>query len=91
MEMSYTERGEIILDIYPESVTGLEKLSRWISVDRISGDGYRIYANSRGFDKILSQGVPFRIIDVRRNVPNVKVYEGGIDEWEEYNLPVEEC
>ena len=24
------------------------------------------------------------------NIPNVKVYEGGIDEWTEYNLPVEE-
>ena len=24
------------------------------------------------------------------NVPNVKVYEGGIDEWTENNLPVEE-
>jgi rhodanese-related sulfurtransferase len=24
------------------------------------------------------------------NVPNVKVYEGGIDEWLENNLPVEE-
>ena len=25
------------------------------------------------------------------NVPNVKIYEGGIVEWEENNLPVEEC
>ena len=25
------------------------------------------------------------------NVPDVKVYEGGIVEWEENNLPVEEC
>jgi rhodanese-related sulfurtransferase len=24
------------------------------------------------------------------NVPNVKIYEGGIDEWMENNLPVEE-
>ena len=24
------------------------------------------------------------------NIPNVKVYEGGIDEWTEYNFPVEE-
>jgi len=24
------------------------------------------------------------------NIQNVKVYEGGIDEWLEYNLPVEE-
>ncbi len=24
------------------------------------------------------------------NVPNVKVYEGGIDEWVSHNLPVEE-
>jgi len=24
------------------------------------------------------------------NVPNVKVYEGGIDEWTGYDLPVEE-
>jgi rhodanese-related sulfurtransferase len=24
------------------------------------------------------------------NVPNVKIYEGGIDEWTENNLPVEE-
>jgi rhodanese-related sulfurtransferase len=24
------------------------------------------------------------------NIPNVKVYEGGIDEWMENNLPVEE-
>jgi len=24
------------------------------------------------------------------NVPNVKVYEGGIDEWTAHNLPVEE-
>jgi rhodanese-related sulfurtransferase len=24
------------------------------------------------------------------NIPNVKVYEGGIDEWMEHNLPVEE-
>jgi len=24
------------------------------------------------------------------NIPNVKVYEGGIDEWMSYNLPVEE-
>jgi len=24
------------------------------------------------------------------NIPNVKVYEGGIDEWLEENLPVEE-
>ena len=24
------------------------------------------------------------------NIPNVKVYEGGIDEWTENNLPVEE-
>jgi len=24
------------------------------------------------------------------NIPNVKVYEGGIDEWTAHNLPVEE-
>ncbi len=24
------------------------------------------------------------------NIPNVKVYEGGIEEWMEHNLPVEE-
>ena len=24
------------------------------------------------------------------NIPNVKIYEGGIDEWEENSLPVEE-
>lgn len=24
------------------------------------------------------------------NIPNVKVYEGGIDEWTEHDLPVEE-
>jgi rhodanese-related sulfurtransferase len=24
------------------------------------------------------------------NIPNVKVYEGGIDEWMQHNLPVEE-
>ncbi len=78
------ERGEIILEIYPESNSDLEELSGWISVDRKLRDGYRIYANQSGFGKIVSHGIPFRIIDVRREVPYKKsdgVFPG---DWDSY-------
>jgi hypothetical protein len=78
------ERGEIILDIYPESISGLEELSRWISVDREISNGYRIYANANGFSRILSHGVRFRIIDVRKDIPYRKSEAVFPGDWDSY-------
>ena len=78
------ERGEIILEIYPGSQSDLNKLFRWVSVDRKLEDGYRIYANAFGFSKIVSQGTPFRIIDVRKNVPYQKSEEVFPGDWDSY-------
>ena len=60
------ERGEVILKIYPESMSVLDGLSSWVSVDRKSDEGYVIYANRDGFAELIRSGVPFNIIDVRR-------------------------
>lgn len=78
------ERGEIILEIFPESISELEELARWVSVDRKTGDGYRIYANPDGFAKVTSCGMPFRIIDLRQDDPHRKragVFPG---DWDSY-------
>jgi hypothetical protein len=91
MELAYEileERGEIIIEIYPESNVDLGELFRWISLDRILDDGYRIYANTAGFVKIVSYGIPFRIIDVRKNVPYRKsagVFPGDWDSYPGYD------
>lgn len=87
LELAYEileERGEIVLEIYPESNSGLEELFRWISVDRKLGDGYRIYANQSGFGKIISHGSPFRIIDVRKDVPSRKSEGVFPGDWDSY-------
>lgn len=78
------ERGEIILEIYPEINYGLEELSMWISVDRKLEDGYRIYANQFGFGKIISHGIPFRIIDIRKDVPEKKSEGVFPGDWDSY-------
>ncbi|MDO8282647.1 MAG: rhodanese-like domain-containing protein [Thermodesulfovibrionia bacterium] len=39
-------------------------------------------------DCVASKKVASALISL--NVKNVKVYEGGIDEWVEHNLPIEE-
>jgi hypothetical protein len=78
------ERGEIILEIYPESPAGLDELFRWVSVDRKLGDGYRIYANTAGFGKIVDYGIPFRIIDVRRDLPHRKSEGAFPGDWDSY-------
>ena len=87
MELAYQileERGEIILEIYPESNTDLDELFRWISIDRKIEDGYSIYANLSGFDKIVSHGIPFRIIDVRKDVPYNKSEAVFPGDWDSY-------
>ena len=87
LELAYEileERGEIILEIYPESNIDLEELFRWISIDRKIKDGFRIYANSTGFDEIKSQGVRFRIIDVRKDVPYRKSAAVFPGDWDSY-------
>ncbi len=87
MELAYEileERGEIVLAIYPESQFGLDELFRWISLDRKLEDGYRIYANSFGFAKILSHGIPFRIIDVRKEFPRRKSEGVFPGDWDSY-------
>ena len=78
------ERGEIILDIYPDSKSDFEEISGWISLDRKIKDGYRIYANLTGFGKVVSQGILFRIIDVRRDVPYRKSAGVFPGEWDTY-------
>jgi hypothetical protein len=87
MELAYQilkERGEIILEIYPESNTDLDELFRWISVDRKIEDGYSIYANLSGFEIIVSHGIPFRIIDVRKDVPYHKSEAVFPGDWDSY-------
>jgi hypothetical protein len=87
MELAYQileERGEIILEIYPETHTDLDELFRRISIDRKIEDGYSIYANSSGFDKIVSLGIPFRIIDVRKEVPYRKSEAVFPGDWDSY-------
>ena len=87
LELAYEileERGEIILEIYPESISGLEEISRWISLDRKIKDGYRIYANPSGFGKIVGQGIPFRIIDVRKEVSYRKSAGVFPGDWDVY-------
>jgi hypothetical protein len=78
------ERGEIILEIYPESHTNYERLLRWVSLDRKLKYGYSIYASRYGFDKIVSYGIPFRIIDIRGNVPYWKSEEVFPGDWDSY-------
>ncbi len=53
-------------------------------MDRKIPDGYRIYANANGFSKILSQGVRFRIIDVRKDVPHRKSEAVFPGDWDSY-------
>ena len=81
------ERGEIILEIYPGNQTDLEDLFRWISLDRKTKDGYRIYANRSGFEKISNLGMAYRIIDVRKDMPagqRAGVFPGDWDAYPGY-------
>jgi hypothetical protein len=78
------ERGEIILEIFPGSPASLDELFRWISVDRKLKDGYRIYANKSGFSKVVNKEIPFRIIDVRKDVPSTKSEEVFPGDWDSY-------
>lgn len=78
------ERGEIVLEIFPESNARLEDLFRWVSVDRKLDDGYRIYANTFGFSQLVSMGIPFRIIDVRKALPHRKSEGAFPGDWDSY-------
>jgi hypothetical protein len=78
------ERGEIILDIAPGMQAGLDQLFRWVSLDRPVEGGYRIYANRSGFDKIVDSGIPFRIVDIRGNLPYPKSEGGFPGAWDVY-------
>jgi hypothetical protein len=86
-EETLEERGEIILEIYPGYQTDLEDLFRWISLDRKTKDGYRIYASRSGFKRIVDQGIAFRIIDVRKEMPagqRARVFPGDWDTYPGY-------
>ena len=87
LELAYKileERGEIVLEIYPESPAGLDEIFRWVSVDRKLEDGYRIYANKSGFGKLVNKGILFRIIDVRTDVPYRKSEGVFPGDWDTY-------
>jgi hypothetical protein len=81
------ERGEIILEIYPGNQTNLEDLFSWVSPDRKTKDGYMIYANRSGFEKIVGQDIAYRIIDVRKDMPagqRAGVFPGDWDAYPGY-------
>ena len=87
MKLAYeilTERGEIILDIEPGLHTRLDLLFNWVSLDRPLAGGYRIYASRSGFDRIVDCGIPFRIVDVRKNLPYRKSEGVFPGDWDSY-------
>ncbi|GEM_PF-3080526 len=63
---------------YPEVVDRREELRHF--------DEIIIYCKHKDCSASKKVALALKLL----NIPNVKVYEGGIDEWTAHNLPVEE-
>jgi hypothetical protein len=55
--------GEIVFIFHESDKKIINDLGKYISIDKVSGEEVRAYANRRGFDYFLSQNLPYELVE----------------------------
>jgi hypothetical protein len=56
------ERGELVFEFYPEDLSDLENLNRFLSIDQKIPGGFVAYANEKGFRSFLEYDIDYKLI-----------------------------
>jgi len=81
------ERGEIHIEFFEADISEVKKVNSFISVDRITANGYEAYANLEGFRSFLKLKIPYNIIEKvsgRKSSLGIGLFPGVWDVYPTY-------
>ena len=78
------ERGELVLEFHSDDQSTVNKIGKFLSLDRRTAGGFEAYASAEGFRRFLEYDIPYRIIERqngKKSLNDTAVFPG---DWDVY-------